>query len=801
MLYPKNFEEKIGFEKIREIIKKNCLCELGHEYVDKMRFSSNHNMIVKWVNQVDELKEILMLGEPFPNDNYYNLLPVLDRLSIEGTFIEPEGLFNLKSSLQTILDCQIFIEKKEQESFPELHEIATRIDFDKSILNQIELIIDDKGKIRDSASVKLKEIRRSIIQQHKTIGIRLNSILKDAKKNGWIAGDTELTIREGRSVIPISATNKRKIKGFIHDESATGQTVYLEPAEVLDANNQIRELENAERREIIRILLEFSNYLRPNIEDLRCCYKYLGIIDFIRAKAKFAINIEAYKPIINDKQVFNWLKAKHPLLLLSFMKIDKKVVPLEISLDSINRILVISGPNAGGKSVCMKTVALLQYMVQCGVLVPMESYSEMGVFENMFIDIGDEQSLEDDLSTYSSHLLNMKNFVKNADSKSIFFIDEMGTGTEPSMGGALAEAVLGQLNIRKCYGVVTTHYSNLKVLADRDEGIANGAMLYDSKEMKPLYKLKIGKPGSSFAFEIAKNIGLQKNIINQAINLAGRKQVRFDRQLQDLEVEKDELQKRLQEFEIADGFLQETIEKYNKLKDDLEKSRKDVLNQAKREAKAILSESNKLIENTIREIKESNAEKERTQKARIELEKQKEKIEAQIKKEEKKTLRSKSHPSKIKIDLNTPIVVGDAVLLKGQKEIGEVLEIKGKDAFVIFGSLKMKLKLIDLQKTEKPNSTSKSKIKFDFDLNKKAENFELKLDLRGRKAEEAINILENYIDEAILIGIKEVKILHGKGDGILRHIIRQCLNNMKDVKSAKDEHVEFGGQGITVVVL
>jgi len=802
VLYPKNFEQKIGFDRIRELLKQSCLSTMGHEFVDKIRFSSRYDFINKWTSQVDEFKRILALGEPFPHDNYFNLIPVLERLTIEGTYIEASNLFDLKSSLQTIYDCISNIISRDKEQFPELFELSERVFLDVTIIKKIEDIINDKGVIKDSASDRLKEIRRSIIRQHKVINDNINSILKKAKKNGWVAGDAELTVRGGRTVIPISATNKRSIKGFIHDESATGQTVFIEPAEVLEANNEIRELESEEKREIIKILLKFSDYLRPSLEDLKKCYRFLGLIDFIRAKAKFALEIDAYKPKINNKQSFEWIKARHPILFLTFKEQKKEVIPLDIKLSDKDRILVISGPNAGGKSVCMKTVALIQYMLQCGLLIPVESYSDIGIYDKMFIDIGDEQSLENDLSTYSSHLLNMKNFIQYANEKSIFFIDEMGTGTEPQLGGAIAEAALEQLNRKKSFGVVTTHYSNIKVFADKTDGVQNGAMLYDSKQMQPLYKLSIGKPGSSFAFEIAQNIGLQKNIINYATNLAGRKQVNFDRQLQDLELEKNELNKKQKEFKVADDILSQTIDKYEKLSFDIEKMRKDIINQAKREAQKILDDSNKLIENTIREIKESQANKERTREARLEMEMKKESLEKAIKKEEKEKTKPKIKTKKSRKTFDNKIEVGDSVKLNNQKEAGEVAEIKDKHAMVFFGALKMKVKLVDLEKVEtQEKSKPKIKHKLDFNINEKASNFATKIDVRGKKAEEALLIVENYIDETILLGIREVKILHGKGDGILRHVIRQYLHSVREVKKVRDEQIEFGGQGITVVEL
>lgn len=559
------------------------------------------------------------MNEKFPTENYFDLTDELSRISIEGTYMEKEALFELKRSLNTINDCIQFFRKDKEQRFPQLKELSSSVEIDKSIIKQLDSILDDKGNIRDDASPELAEIRKDISRKQISVNKKLHQLMGHVRRQGWAPDDIELTVRNGRTVIPMLASYKRNIRGFVHDESASGHTVFIEPEEAFDINNEIRELENAERREIIRILLSFTDAIRPQIEELIKCYHFLGIVDFIRAKALYALQTNSQKPDTSSKSLINWIKAKHPLLYLSHKLQKKEVVPLNIKLDEKQRILVISGPNAGGKSVCLKTVGLLQYMLQSGMLVPMEICSETGIFSNIFIDIGDEQSLENDLSTYSSHLLNMRHFMGYADEKTLFLIDEFGTGTEPSLGGAIAESILEKLNSKKSFGVITTHYANLKLLADREDGIANGAMLFDSDKMKPLFELSIGKPGSSFAFEIAETIGLQKDVLKKAKEKAGTKQISFDKQLQNLDVQKKELDQKETQLKVADDFLSEMIDKYQNLYNELEKRKKEIISNAKEEAASLIGNTNKIIEKTIKEIKESQAEKGKTNDVRKKL--------------------------------------------------------------------------------------------------------------------------------------------------------------------------------------
>lgn len=808
MIYPGDFEEKVGFDQIRIKLKQFCLSRMGEDYVDKIRFSSNHELILKLLIQVHEFSSILRFSENFPSHDYFDLRPEFSRIRINGTIIELAALFDLKASLVTITDILFFFKKSEPEQFQTLKELGANLYLDKGILQRIDAIVDERGKIKDGASKKLKEIRTELRKKQGQIDRKIIQSLNHAKSEGWTAADVEPTLRNNRLVIPVQATHKRKLKGFIHDESATGQTVYIEPAEIFDANNEIRDLENAEKREILKILLEFTDFLRLHLDDLRLAYQYLGLIDFIRAKAKLAIEIEAQTPVFINTQIINWVKARHPILFISHKAQKKKVVPLDIQLDKNQRILIISGPNAGGKSVCLKTVGLTQYMLQCGLLPSLDESSETGIFDNLFINIGDEQSLENDLSTYSSHLLNIKHFILNSNEKTLFLIDEFGTGTEPQLGGAIAEAALEKLNENKSFGVITTHYSNLKLLADSQEGIVNGAMLFDTTQMQPLYQLRIGRPGSSFAFEIAKNIGFPKVVLQNAANKTGKTQLDFDQQLQQLEVDKLSLQRKEEEINVADGFLAEMVSKYENLLEEIQNSKKEIISKARTEALQLIENSNQLIERTIKEIKESQADKEKTKALREKVRQKSDELKRitskSIDKKNKKTL---SKVQEVEEPLDMIIKIGDSVKIKEQDTIGEVTEINDDEAVISFNSIKFRTPLDRLRKVSKKQarqetrSTKSSYSSVINELNDKMASFNLSIDVRGKRADEALNEVGRYIDEAILLSVKEVYVLHGKGDGILRKIIRDYLNTVDQVKKSYDQNLERGGNGITVVEL
>lgn len=807
MIYPANIEQKLGFDTIRQLVKKECISILGERMTEKFSFRNDFRLIDTLLNQTEEFRQILLFDNYFPSQDYFDLTNVIDSIRVPGTFIEIESLIELRLSLHTIFACLKFLQPQDDEiKYHELYKISEKVHLNENLINAIARILDEKGIIKDDASAELRIIRKDLKQKTANAEKKLNQTLAIARKEGWTGDDVSVTIRNGRAVIPVTATNKRKIRGFVHDASATGQTYYIEPEEVFELNNEIRELENEERLEIIKILIEFTDFLRPYSFDLKEAYHFLALMDFIRAKAKFAIKTEGVKPLFSDKQQLEWYQAKHPLLYLSHKAQKKEIEPLNIKITDNQRILIISGPNAGGKSVCLKTVGLLQYMLQCGLLIPIKHTSETGIFENLFIDIGDEQSIENDLSTYSSHLLNMKKLVEKADKKTLFLIDEFGTGTEPQLGGAIAEAILEAVSGKKAYGVITTHYSNLKLMAGKVDGIVNAAMLYDTENMHPLYKLKIGKPGSSFAFEIAQNIGLQKNILESARLKTGKSHLDFEQQLQQLEVDKEEITRKKQELKVADDFLSEMIDKYQKLNDKLETSKSQILKQAKDDARELIHQSNRIIENAVRMIKESAADKDVTREARDTIQHFEEKLE-KTDKVVKKIKSKQNQAVKEEID-RSPIFIGDYVKIIGQQTVGEVEFIKNDKAIVIANSIKVTLPLNQLQKVSKKEALQKATTpkKSNYgnvmeDINKKASNFNPSIDIRGKRAEEALILVKNMIDEAILLSVYELTILHGKGNGILRHVIREYLRGISEVKEFRDQHIERGGDGITLVSL
>jgi DNA mismatch repair protein MutS2 len=778
------------------MVADRCISEMGRKRVLQLSFSCDFDIVSRLLKETKEFLTILETGLPFPAQDYLDLTPALSHIQIPGTYLLPEELIDLRISLRTITSCLAFFRMPAGKPFIHLQALAGDLEIPRHILREADRILDEKGHIRDSASSELarirKEMRNKTVASEKMIGQLLNI----ARNSGWTSSDAEVTLSDGRLVMPLQAAHKRKIKGIIHDESASGQTVYLEPEACLEINNEVRELENAERREIIHILLLFSDYIRPEIVTLLKAYDFLGEMDFIRSKARFAIDVEADEPVLMPGPIIDWVNARHPLLHLSLKPKAKTVVPLNIKLDPEDRILIITGPNAGGKSVCLKTVGLIQYMVQNGLLVPVDPDSKAGIFKDIFIDIGDEQSLENDLSTYSSHLLNLAYFIGNSNSKSLFLIDELGTGTDPSLGGAIAEAALERLSETKAFGVVTTHYSNLKLLEGRVPGILNGAMLFDTKRLQPLYILASGKPGSSFTFEIARRIGFPEDVIQVAIGKAGKTHLDFEQQLQEVEMEKIRLEKQLKEFQVADGFLGEMIDKYEILKTELEKTRIDILDTARQEAREILEQSNRLIENTIREIRESQAEKEKTKSARSEIERYRQKIiisTTQGDKKEGKTGKNRELPD---------WKPGDLVSIEGRQNPGAIQRVKNNEALVDFDGLKITLPLQNLIPAKPfPRKSTGAVSPFMRDLNEKAVNFKLTLDLRGKTADEALMMVRQYIDDAYLLRIKEVSLLHGKGEGILRRVIRDYLSGVDEVTLFEDEQPDRGGSGITRVVV
>lgn len=836
MIYPQNFEQKIGFDQIRQLLKIKCLSTLGEERVDQMDFSDDYNEINRRLEQVTEFVRITQEEDDFPNQYFFDVRPSLKRIRVEGMYMDEQELFDLRRSLETIRDIVRFLQQTDDEEdtdndethspYPALHELAGDIMVFPQLITRINNILDKFGKVKDNASSELLRIRRELASTTGSISRSLNNILRAAQSEGYVDKDVAPTMRDGRLVIPVAPGMKRKIRGIVHDESATGKTVFIEPAEVVEANNRIRELEGEERREIIRILTEFSATVRPQVPAILQSYEFLAEIDFIRAKALLGIEFKAIKPSFENRQIIDWFEAVHPLLQMSLAKHNKKVVPLDIELNTGQRILLISGPNAGGKSVCLKTVGLLQYMLQCGMLVSMHERSHAGIFSSIFIDIGDEQSIEDDLSTYSSHLTNMKNMMKYCNEKSLILIDEFGGGTEPQIGGAIAEAVLKRFNAKKTFGVITTHYQNLKHFAEDHEGVVNGAMLYDRHEMRALFQLQIGNPGSSFAVEIARKIGLPEEVIADASEIVGSEYIQSDKYLQDIVRDKRYWETKRQNIRKREKIMEETIARYEKELEELDKSRKEILKKAREDAEQLLQESNAKIENTIRTIKEAQAEKERTRTARQELTDFRQQIEDENKaameekiarkmeklrekQERKKDKKSKqaSQPAVQPVPKVIPLQAGDYVRIKGQTSVGQIIEINGKNAVVMFGLMKTNVKADRLEHTDAPKQTlNTAKATFVSSetqdrMYEKKLNFKQDIDVRGMRGDEAIQAVTYFIDDAILVGVSRVRILHGTGTGILRTLIRQYLATVPGVAHFQDEHVQFGGAGITVVDL
>jgi DNA mismatch repair protein MutS2 len=790
--YPKHIEHKLEFDQIKILLGKKCISEMGLQYIEKIRFVNRFEILEKILLQVKEFKTLLVEDTPFPSEHYYNIETYLRRASIEGTFLTEEEFHQLRLLLQTFQHiCKYF--EQRNEKYPQLASLFGGIHFNQNLVKNIERIIDDKGEMRPNASPELAKISSKINEKEKEVRRRLNSIFEKGNNEGWLA-ESGITIRDGRLVLPVLAEHKRKIPGFVHDESSTGQTVYIEPTEVFETNNIIRELQIAYKREREKILTELTNYLRPEIPELEKYMQRLGLIDFIRAKALLALDLDADLPIMHKHAGAKWVDAYHPLLKLNHQKQGLEVVPLSAQLTQQKRILVISGPNAGGKSVCLKTIGLLQYMFQCGFLVPCKSHSEIGLFSDMLVDIGDEQSIENDLSTYSSHLLHMKYFTEFTNSKTLFLIDEFGTGTDPQFGGPLAESILNRLNQKQSFGVVTTHYSNLKNFAANAQGLENACMLFDNSKLQPLYVLEIGKPGSSYAFEIAQKTGLAPQIIDYAKAKVGDKQKRVDDLLIDLEKEKahvHELKKRFTEKEEKQKLL---IDDYTKLKTELDTNRKKLLTDARQEALAIISEDNSRLENTIREIREKKADTETIRKVRTEIKQEVEGLKEKTKVEPKQV-----QPKAI--ENNGSIEIDSHVQIAGQTGIGQVVELNKNKALVAFGDLRS---WVDVKKLEVVKNVKKEERRNSIqgvNLNTKLQHFQSELNLIGTRGEDAIRQLQEYIDDAYLLGFKEVRIVHGRGYGILRKLVKEYLQKSPFVLSVAHEHIEMGGDGVSIVTL
>ena len=810
---------EIGFNEIQDTIKEKCKTHSAKLLVDNLHFLTDYNKIDILLRESYEMKTLLLGIKDFPQDNYFDCTTFLKELRIENTCISQQDMKTLLLSYSTIKDILTFFANEQQE-IPILSETYENVLFNEDVLKECSRIINSDGEIKESCSPLLREIRQRQDRCKSQMNRKIQSILSNSKTNGWTSSDDDITIRNGSLVIPIKSSYKKQVKGILHDTSQTGQTFYIEPEEIVELNFEIKELFLEEQREIHRILLEFSNILREDLDNLLDCYDFLVKIDFIRARALYSIDIKATKPDIKTMPFLNWYEARHPLLETSLKKKHKNIVPLRIFLDKEHRILIVSGPNAGGKSVCLKTVALLQYMLQCGLLVPMKETSQMGIFDDIFISIGDSQSIENDLSTYSSHLLQMKTICENADKDSMFLIDECGAGTDPSIGGAIAESILEYLNEIKAWGVVTTHYSNLKHLALNHSSIQNGAMLFDNEKMLPLFTLSIGTPGSSFAFEIAQRIGLSKNIIESAKQKVGTAQVRFEQELQQIEVEKLSLQKEHKRMKEYDEELYKIVQKYKILEERLSLEKKDILNQARSQAKEILQGANSRIEKTIEQIRSSKAEKEKVKQLKQDVKEHIEQLNEDIKQEEVSTNKSSKatniEPSLVKKThlkiVHTPIAEGDYVVFGEEENVMEVKSVGKNSVELINGIMSIKTRLNNVKKIDKEgylrqeknnkkNSTSFVSNPIMNRINEIRAKFSPQIDLRGERGEDALKKVSDILDTARLLGESQIRILHGKGDGILKVLIRDYLKTIPDVKTFYPERVEFGGEGITIVEL
>lgn len=877
MIYPTTYERKIGFNEIRQLLKERCFSNLGRELVDNMQYMQDVQQVRDALRLVTEFRQLKAEEEELPLNYFFDIREQIKRARIEGTHLEEEELFDLRRLLQTIsATVKLLSETVDEETlsdfydadqvkfvYPHLHSLVDGVDTFMLLQQHIDKILDNKGVIKDTASVLLLNTRRDLRRMEGTVSAILNRILREAQRDGIVEKDVAPAMRDGRLVLPVPPAFKKKVDGIVHDESATGKTVFIEPAAVVEANNRIRDLENEERREIINILKNITNEIRPQVDALLYAFEMLAKVDFVQAKTAFAEYIGAIEPIVEERPVIDWAQARHPLLQLSLAKDGRKIVPLDITLTHKKRILIISGPNAGGKSICLKTVGLLQYMLQMGLPIPVNENSKTCLFENIFIDIGDEQSIENDLSTYSGHLLNMKNMMRSANANTLILIDEFGTGTEPNIGGAIAEAVLEQFCARKAYGVITTHYQNLKHFADSHEMVANGAMLYDRHRMEALFQLAIGRPGSSFAVEIARKIGLSEDVISRATELVGSDHVDSDKYLQDIVRDKRYWESKRQNIHQQEKQLEKTITNLEETAQDVQNERKAIIRKAKAEAEELLREANRRIENTIREIKEAQAEKENTRKIRQELETFREEVKSIQEQEEDEKIARKiaqiqgrrerhakhlqekaakkaqreanggafagsnaSSSSSAAAQKNQTPVVGSTVRIKGLTSVGVVEVIKGKNATVDFKGIKTTTRLDALQIVTEAltdYAATKTESRYEALKNDARENgisvtqsqsqgqsqivdsrnhsFMQQLDLRGCRADEAMLKLTNYIDDAIMLGANQVRILHGTGTGALRQLTRQYLATVPNVKHFRDEHVQFGGHGITVVEL
>ncbi len=840
MIYPTDFESRLGFTRIREMITERCETLLAREISAATTFATNYNKVKRNLLQTSQMVSCMDMNDDFPSVGYVDTMHFLKKIGVEGIYLGASELLELRKSL--ILSDSLVSFFTAKEELTELKALTENLEVFKNEIRIIGTLIDDMGEVKDSASKELAEVRMQLSVKEREVGRRLQSILKTAQADGIVDEDVSLSVRDGRLVIPVAAAFKRRIRGFVHDESATGKTSYIEPIEVVEINNAIRELHAREKREIRRILLAFTASLLPRVEPLKRISNFISYVDFLKAKAMLARKIEAVMPKLEDRPIIDIRDARHPLLELHLKNEGKNIVPLSLNLDEERHILIISGPNAGGKSICLKSVGLLQYMVQCGVLPSSNGNSIYGIFENIFIDIGDQQSLDNDLSTYSSHLQNMKTILKSGNEKSLILIDEFGTGTEPSMGGAIAESILEKMESRKMYAVITTHYTNLKYYADKSQGVVSGAMTFDVQNITPLFRLEMGKPGSSFALEIARKIGLPEDIISSAKDKIGDGQVFIEKQMRDIARDKRYWSVKRDKIRVAERKADEIASTYEEELNKLKERRNELIRDAKSKAEKVLQGANKLIENTIFEIRESQADKERTKAARLKVEKyitkeveeKEERLEnssnpekaefidrkmQQLREREKRRTERKKQQGEMVVEevkiaaappKPKPFVVGSSVRIKGQNVVGRISEIQGKNALIHFGTISTTINTSKLEhvgssevaaiKQVEKNSSS-VKLMNNYDTSQKRLNFSQQIDIRGERVDEAMMKVQEFIDQAYMLGFSEVKILHGKGTGALRQEIKKLLKVMPEVISSEDEHELYGGAGITVVTM
>jgi DNA mismatch repair protein MutS2 len=786
MIFPDDFENRLGFDQVRNRVRQYCLGDPGKKLTDNIRFESASDVISVLLLRTDETKRLLDRGDHLPIEAYDDPASWFDIAAIEGNFLEGADFRKIGKALQVVHNCSSFLEK-QKENYSALQKLATPPATGKKLLSAINSIIDEEGVVKDNASPELSRIRKRLREEQTRVRRIAEQVLRQARDSGWVAEGANATVRDGRLVIPVLAEHKRKIRGYIIDQSSTGQTIYVEPGDVMEANNDLRDLELEERNEVIRILKSLTGQLRQSLPELEAGYEFLAILDFNRAKAKYALEIGAIRPAMKASPFLDWRDACHPILYLS-LKGKRPLVPLTIELVHDERFLLVSGPNAGGKSVCLKTVGLIQYMFQCGMLVPMREDSTMGVFRNIFLDIGDQQSIENDLSTYSSHLKNMNFFIRHAGDDSMILMDELGAGTDPNFGGGIAQAVLDQLVKHGSWGIATTHYYNLKVFASNTPGIRNAAMLFDTNKLIPLYRLEAGQPGSSFALEIARKTGLSPETIEAAERIIGKELTGLETLIKEVADEKQQLLEKENDVRNRERHLDTTLKKYEELTGKLEAQKKEILNKAKAEASTLLQETNREIEKTIRHIRENKAEKGETRKVRQGLKQMEKKVSA---------------PQAVTAAISSePLKVGDKVRLMGGESSGTLLELKGKSAIVQFGELRSKVKVDRLVKSSLINASNTGRpVVRGLELHQRQSDFSPVLDIRGMRVEEVIPVITRFMDDAVLLSQNEVRVLHGKGEGVLRKVVRDYLKKLKTVSTFHDEHADRGGEGVTIVKL